>query len=139
MIRNEDSSLRYYDTHTEVRDSTTMTSVQEIDQETEYIKNVTLWVWLIGSPTLLVVGTMGIITSIVVLCRKQLRKARSTVFLLALSIVDELVLCTGLLRCWILYLKDYDIRNYDPLVCKVSSRKQRPYINILCSNINCKS
>lgn len=106
----------------EVRNRIPMNLSNEIDQHSPYIERVALWVWLIGSPTLLIVGTLGSIISITVMSRKNLQLSHAIVFLLALSVMDLLVLYTGLLRHWMKQLTGTDIRAYSSLSCKVSSR-----------------
>ena len=52
--------------------------------------------------------------------RKRLRTgAVSTVSpcLIALAVADTVVLNTGLLRYWIIYALDYDVREYSHAVC----------------------
>ena len=67
---------------------------------------------------LIVVGTFGNILSIVILLRPTIRKSVCSVYLIALSVSDLLVLYTGLLRQWIYKTFDVDIRDIGSTACK---------------------
>lgn len=75
--------------------------------------------WQIFSPILLVFGSFGNILSIVVLLRPRFRKWASTVYLIGLSVADLSVLYIGLLRQWVRYTFDEDIRDSSVFFCKV--------------------
>ena len=77
-------------------------------------------IWKIVSPILLVLGTLGNILSIIVLCRKNVRKSTTSVYLTVLAISDIMFLYSGLLRQWILATFDVDIRKTSEFVCKVN-------------------
>ena len=75
-------------------------------------------IWIIGSPLLLILGTIGNVLSAVVMLRPGLRKLTTTLYLLALAVVDTLVLYTGLLRSWILHLYGIDVRDASTTACR---------------------
>lgn len=75
--------------------------------------------WKIVPPFLCVFGTAGNILTIIVLTQRRLRKAPTALFLAALAVSDILTLNTGLLRQWIKYTFQVDIReDLTELGCK---------------------
>lgn len=66
--------------------------------------------WKVISPILLVFGTTGNILVITVLTRRRSRALPTSVFLSALALSDMLALHTGLLRQWMKYTFDVDVR-----------------------------
>ena len=75
-------------------------------------------IWIFGSPILLILGTMGNVLSAVVMLRPGLRKLTTTLYLLALAVVDTLVLYTGLLPKWTLHLSGRDVRDASTTACR---------------------
>ena len=75
-------------------------------------------IWKVVPPILMVLGSIGNILSIVVLTRKSIRNS-ITPLLTFLAFSDILVLYTGLLRQWIYYTFDYDIRQFSAIACKI--------------------
>lgn len=67
-----------------------------------------LWLWI--SPLLILIGTFGNILSFFTLRSCTFRKCSIAFTLSALAVVDTSVLYTTLLRQWILYLTEYDVR-----------------------------
>ena len=86
----------------------------------EYLRETALQMWRVYPPILLVVGSLGNSMSIAVLSRKGMRRSNAAVYLIVLSVVDLLVLYTGLLRQWIRYYFNTDVRHFGPVSCKVS-------------------
>ncbi|XP_059160046.1 probable G-protein coupled receptor 139 [Physella acuta] len=84
------------------------------DQLVEDVANYFLWT--VMSPILLTIGTMGNILSIVVLTR---RTSQTSVYLMALSLADILVLNTGLLRQFIKRVSGIDVRLLSEPGCKM--------------------
>ncbi|CAH1794123.1 unnamed protein product [Owenia fusiformis] len=76
-------------------------------------------IWIYVPPILIILGTLGNTCSILVLSRKRMRTNTTSLFLIALAIVDTLVLWTGLLRYWIRSLISVDVRNISSAGCKV--------------------
>ena len=68
-------------------------------------------IWVIGSPIILALGTMGNALAIVVLTRKRMRRISSAFLLTILAIFDTLMLYLGLLRHFIRELTGVDIRD----------------------------
>ena len=66
--------------------------------------------WRIVPVILLAVGTVGNLVTIVVLLRKNLSVISSNLYLLALTVTDLLILYLGLLRRWLQYSFDVDMR-----------------------------
>jgi hypothetical protein len=75
--------------------------------------------WIAVSPILLLLGIVGNAMSVVVLSRKEMMKATTTVYLITLSCVDTLVLYTGLLRNWLIRATKTDVRNLSNFGCKL--------------------
>jgi len=75
-------------------------------------------IWQILSPFLLVFGTFGNVISILVLSKSQFNNWSSTVYLLGLAVADIFMLYIGLLRQWVKYTFDLDIRHTSSIVCK---------------------
>ncbi|KAK6188074.1 hypothetical protein SNE40_004336 [Patella caerulea] len=78
-------------------------------------------IWKICSPVLIIIGTIGNLLSILVLTQKNMRKSSVSIYLTVLSIVDILVLYTGLLRQTIRYHLNLDIRELSVLSCKINT------------------
>ncbi|XP_052782886.1 psychosine receptor-like [Mya arenaria] len=77
------------------------------------------YLWIYGSPVLILVGTVGNILSIIVLLRPRLRDTTTMFYLTCLSIGDLFTLYTGLLRYWIYRTFDIDVRNLSNASCKI--------------------
>lgn len=75
--------------------------------------------WLYVSPILLIFGCLGNVLALVVLTSSKMRQSRCSLSLSVLSVVDIMVLCTGLLRQWIMELTDVDIRTLSEAGCKI--------------------
>ncbi|XP_067681288.1 mu-type opioid receptor-like [Haliotis asinina] len=75
--------------------------------------------WQIVSPILLIFGTVGNILSMIVLTRQAMRKSSMSIYLTCLAVADLLALYSGLLRQWIIYTFQIDLRELHPLVCKI--------------------
>ena len=76
-------------------------------------------IWKVVPPVLILFGSIGNILSIVVLTRKSIRNSATALYLTFLAFSDILVLYTGLLRQWIFYVFEYDIRHLSEAVCKI--------------------
>ena len=57
-----------------------------------------LWIYL--APLLFLLGSVGNVLSLIVLCHKNMRQTSTYVYLGALAVFDQLVLLSGLLRFW---------------------------------------
>ena len=82
-------------------------------------KPASYYVWLVGAPFLIVVGTAGNALSVAVMMRKRLRETTTSLFLAVLAFVDTAILYIGLLRQWAIVCRDFDIRNYAEITCKL--------------------
>ncbi|KAK3600679.1 hypothetical protein CHS0354_029543 [Potamilus streckersoni] len=83
----------------------------------EYRVALALWKWI--SPCLLVLGGVGNILCIVILTNKKTRGSSTAVYLTSLAVADLLVLYTGLLRQWVKFQFEIDIRHLAEGICKV--------------------
>ncbi|KAJ8311621.1 hypothetical protein KUTeg_010976 [Tegillarca granosa] len=79
-----------------------------------------IFIWKVFPPIMIVFGTIGNILSIKVLTRRNIRGTNSFVFLTVLAVSDTMVLYSGLLRQWILYTFEVDIRHVHPMLCKTN-------------------
>jgi hypothetical protein len=72
-------------------------------------------------PFLISLGTIGNIMSILVLSRREMYKATTTVYLIALECADILVLYTGPFIKWLSQTAHIVVRNLSNIGCKVNS------------------
>ncbi|XP_050414911.1 FMRFamide receptor [Patella vulgata] len=107
---------------------TTETPVNTTDSTAETLKTsvveepiatvIATYLWDIVPPMLLLLGTVGNILTIVIFSRKAFRSTISR-YLTVLAVSDTVVLYSGLLRQWLYYLVEYDIRSYHLVTCKL--------------------
>lgn len=81
--------------------------------------NIGNYLWIYGSPVLIIVGTFGNFLSICVLLRPKLRCSTTMFYLTCLSFGDLFTLYTGLLRYWIRKAFDVDVRHFSDASCKI--------------------
>lgn len=82
-----------------------------------YVASQIIWKYM--SPSLIIIGTIANILAIIVLLRKNLRHSTTMFYLTVLSIGDILVLYTGLLRNWLRFAFDTDLRDFSNFGCKL--------------------
>lgn len=75
--------------------------------------------WIYFSPCVILLGMISSTLSISVLLRRTMRRSTTMFYLTVLSFGDILVVNTGLLRRWIRYAFETDIRTFGPLNCKI--------------------
>ena len=89
------------------------------DDYTLYDEHIAgIYIWKIISPIMIIMGTIGSILTITVLNQKSFRKSVCTVYLSALGVSDLMALNTGLLRNWIIWTFQIDIRESSDITCK---------------------
>lgn len=89
-----------------------LTTVRLQDSVKDYFEyHLSHWLMLYVAPLILVVGTVGNTISLFVLRHPFFRDSPISFTLSALAVVDTLVLCTSLLRQWILALGRGNIRD----------------------------
>ncbi|XP_053395768.1 neuromedin-U receptor 2-like [Mercenaria mercenaria] len=88
-----------------------------LNQYSEYRNAVRIWKTV--PPIFIALGTMGNLLTIVVLMRSKSRVSSTAIYLSALAVSDLLVLWTGLLRQWINYMFDIDVRHLSVAGCKI--------------------
>ena len=99
---------------------TTTPAVVDNDDHTDYPEyKASVMIWKVVPPILIVVGTIGNILSILVLTRRSLRMSTTALYLTFLAFSDLCVLYTGLLRQWLFYLFEYDVRHVSSAGCKI--------------------
>ncbi|KAL3869225.1 hypothetical protein ACJMK2_041933 [Sinanodonta woodiana] len=89
----------------------------ELESYIEY--RVAIGLWKGVAPCLLVLGGVGNILCIMILTKKRSRGTSTAIYLTALAISDLLVLYTGLLRQWVKYQFEIDIRQLTEGGCKI--------------------
>ena len=80
---------------------------------------ITVVLWKIIAPMLLVVGVAGNFLSIAVLSRKRMRHTATSVYLRLLAIVDSLVLLVNLPRQVIYWYTSVSVRDINTVTCKM--------------------
>jgi hypothetical protein len=70
-------------------------------------------------PILIVFATIGNTLSVIVLQNPAFRKSSTSFILSALAFVDSLVVNVGLMRQWIYFMFDIDVRNFSSFGCKL--------------------
>ncbi|KAH3836759.1 FMRFamide receptor-like [Dreissena polymorpha] len=95
------------------------------ETENDHYKQLGLYkasilIWKIVPPILILLGTIGNSLSILVLTRRSIRVSSTALFLTVLACSDLLVLYSGLLRQWLIYLFDTDVRNLSEAGCKIN-------------------
>ncbi|KAH3857069.1 hypothetical protein DPMN_099667 [Dreissena polymorpha] len=68
-------------------------------------------IWKVVPPVFILLGTIGNSLSILVLNRRSIRVSTMALFLTVLACSDLLVLYSGLLRQWLIYLFYTDVRH----------------------------
>lgn len=101
--------------HLEVAGNRTNESIVHIQFDSQTAR----YIWVIGSPCLLTLGTVGSLSSLLVLTRQSLRYQTTMFYLTVLSVADLLVLYTGLLRHWLKNTFNDDIRVRSTVACRL--------------------
>ena len=96
---------------------TILPCVMALEDYSEYRHAVRIW--QIMSPMLMLFGTAGNLLTLIVLSKRRSRNNSTALYLCALAISDMVVLNTGLLRQWMLYVFEFDIRALPVHVCKL--------------------
>ena len=76
-------------------------------------------VWIIGSPILIVIGTISNTLGVIVLTRKRMRRNPTMFYLTILSVGDIFVLFGGLGRIWSTITFGRDFRDNSDYICKL--------------------
>jgi hypothetical protein len=71
------------------------------------------------SPFLMTMATVGNIMSVITLQHPKFRKSSTSFILSALAIVDLEMVNTGLIREWLLFKSNIDVRLLSPFGCKL--------------------
>lgn len=87
---------------------------------TSAFQEIGKYLWAVISPILMLIGLVGNTISFLVLF-KLFRSKKTTfhLFLSVLSLNDLVVLFSGLLRYWIIYTFDFDVRDQSNASCKI--------------------
>ena len=80
--------------------------------------NVSEWLWKTIGPVIFLTGITGNILVLWVLKRLRFTSSSTLVHLFVLALADLGVLCSGLLRLWVLYVFDYDVRHISDFGCR---------------------
>ena len=96
---------------------------QLFDPEAYYnnlpVAKITMALWRYIPPFLLTIGIVGNMLSMITLTRKNLRKTATSMFLIALSVTDTMVLMTGMLNSWLTSVYRMDMRRFSDIGCRV--------------------
>ena len=76
-------------------------------------------IWLVMSPVLIVVGTLGNVLSALVFCRKPLRNMAASLYLTVLAVADTSVLLYGLLFQWLQLSFEIAVSRRSNVGCKI--------------------
>ncbi|KAH3709262.1 hypothetical protein DPMN_068724 [Dreissena polymorpha] len=92
--------------------------------ESDYYKQLTIYkagvlIWKLVPPVFILLGTIGNSLSILVLTRRSIRVSTTALLLTVLACSDLLVLYSGLLRQWLIYLFNTDVRHISEAGCKI--------------------
>lgn len=104
--------------------------IMALEDYAEYRHSVLLW--KIMSPMLLLFGTVGNVLTIIVLLRRRNRGNSTAIYLCALAFSDIIVLNTGLMRQWLSFLIDLDIRRFHDSICQI-------HIFLVYTSLQCSS
>ncbi|XP_067661475.1 neuromedin-U receptor 2-like [Haliotis asinina] len=91
--------------------------VPELEDFTQHKVAVAIWTYI--PPILIVMGSIGNILCILVLSKTSMKFSTTSLYLRVLAVVDIVVLYTGLLRQWLRYLLNLDIRRMTEPGCKI--------------------
>ena len=69
-------------------------------------------------PLLVVLGSLGNLLTVLILCCRCMRKNSTYVYLAVLAVADTVVLYVGLLRLWLGELMGQDVRDFADWLCK---------------------
>ncbi|KAL8603988.1 hypothetical protein ACOMHN_039032 [Nucella lapillus] len=74
--------------------------------------DVERYIWIIGGTILLVIGTIGNLLALAVLCRRKMWQRKASLYLSVVAATDLAVLYSGLLRQVLLKTSHLDLRTY---------------------------
>ena len=77
-------------------------------------------IWIYASPVIIILGTIGNILSGRIMLGKRLRKHTTSVYLIALAVVDTFILYSNLPWAWIDALFNINVLNLSVAYCKIS-------------------
>ncbi|ELU02382.1 hypothetical protein CAPTEDRAFT_205934 [Capitella teleta] len=93
---------------------------ETIDPRIEDLENIAKQVWLVCSPLLITVGTLGNLLTIWIFMRSpKLRSTSTSFYLIVLAVADTLLLYIGLLRQYSRVKYEMDFRTFNSFLCKV--------------------
>ncbi|ELU06163.1 hypothetical protein CAPTEDRAFT_212775 [Capitella teleta] len=91
-----------------------------IDPRFEHLKNIADNIWLVSSPIVITVGTLGNLLTIWIFTQSpKLRSTSTSLYLIALAIVDTLILYLALLDQYSRVKYNFYLRNMSNILCKV--------------------
>ena len=88
--------------------------------EVERLELVTQYLWRIVSPVLILVGVVGNCVNLAVVWKMRFWRRTPLLLLAILALTDITVLLDGLLRYWINYTFDVDVRTISDASCKIN-------------------
>ena len=76
------------------------------------------WFWVVLTPPLIVIGTLGNFLAIIVCVRKTMRQYAFSLCLIVLAVADTLVLHVGLWRWWLFITYSIELRSLSNVICQ---------------------
>lgn len=104
---------------TSVTENTTFVSASDTGDTSLYF-TIEKYFWIVFSPLFLLIGITGNCLNVFILCRLKFHKNSTYTLLFVLAFTDMTVLIVGLIRYWLMYLVDVDIRVLSEFSCKFS-------------------
>lgn len=98
----------------------TITDPNGSDIDTSMYAEVEKHFWVIFSPIFLLIGLIGNSLNVYVLSKLKFYKNATYTLLFILAFTDATVLIVGLIRYWVMYMSDVDIRVLSGFSCKFS-------------------
>ncbi|ELT96495.1 hypothetical protein CAPTEDRAFT_216026 [Capitella teleta] len=90
-----------------------------IDPIIQHLQNTAKQVWLVSSPIVITIGTLGNLLTIWIFLRcPKLRSTSTSLYLIVLAVVDTLLLYIGLLRHYCIFKYNLDYRSVNNFLCK---------------------
>lgn len=102
-----------------VSQAITATTKRPIDSYTLWLSQCAVAILTYGSPFLIALATVGNTLSVIVLRHPTFRKSSTSFILSALAVGDAVLVDIGLMRQWISYAFNIDIRLFSSFGCKL--------------------
>ncbi len=143
------TEITYTENKTDYFKTTSDANATQYDEPTgpvreyiEYVGNVlAAGLWTYVSPMIVISGCIGNGLSFLVMSQKRLQATLTSFLLRYLAIVDSVVLLTGLLRQWLRWVANVDVRSLTSSGCKIhifTTYWSRQYSAWILAGITCE-